>query len=167
MSQKPLKTSKSSMSHSSYFEASKSDFYAGGKKKRLAEWTTLKKTLWNLNLFSDKVLTWHLKCKQVVWQAGLRTKNSIPVFASCSKPSKSLNRNSENTTRSVSLPPSQSPFSTCANKLDFGRTMCTVPRQAECVWNTLAHAVLLSERQWGQDKLKMALICLLALQTDF
>lgn len=83
------------------------------------------------------------------------------MFASCSKPSKSLSRSRKNTTWSAKLPQSQSPFSTCANKFDFGRTMCTFPRQAECVWNTLVHAVLLSERQWGQDKLKMALICLL------
>lgn len=84
------------------------------------------------------------------------------MFVSCSKPSKSLNRSSKNTTRSARLPQSQSPFSTCANKFDFGRTMCTFPRQAACVWNTLVHAVLLSECQWGQDKLKMALICLCA-----
>lgn len=89
------------------------------------------------------------------------------MFASCSKPSKSLNRSSKNTTRSARLPQSQSPFSTCANKFDFGRTMCTFPRQAECVWNTLVHAVLLSERQWGQDKLKMALICLLCSRQSF
>lgn len=89
------------------------------------------------------------------------------MFASCWKPSKSLNRSSKNTTRSARLPQSQSPFSTCANKFDFGRTMCTFPRQAECVWNTLVHAVLLSERQWGQDKLKMALICLLCSRQGF
>lgn len=89
------------------------------------------------------------------------------MFSSCWKPSKSLNRGSKNTTRSARLPQSQSPFSTCANKFDFGRTMCTFPRQAECVWNTLVHAVLLSERQWGQDKLKMALICLLCSRQGF
>lgn len=89
------------------------------------------------------------------------------MFASCSKPSQSLSRSGKNTTWRGGLPWSQSPFSPCANKFDFGRTMCTFPRQAECVWNTLVHAVLLSERQWGQDKLKMALICLLCSRLGF
>lgn len=55
------------------------------------------------------------------------------MFASCSNPSKSLSRSRKNTTWSAKLPQSQSPLSTCANKFDFGRTMCTFPRQAECV----------------------------------
>lgn len=38
-------------------------------------------------------------------------------------------------------------------------------RQAASVWNTHARAALLSQRQRGQDKLKMALVCLLRLDT--
>lgn len=107
------------------------------------------------------------KRKQLLGKQGYKLKIQFKMFASCSEPSKSLSRSRKNTTWSAKLPQSQSPFSTCANKFDFGRTMCTFPRQAECVWNTLVHAVLLSERQWGQDKLKMTLICLLCSRQGF
>lgn len=69
------------------------------------------------------------------------------MFSSCSKPSKSLNRSSKNTTWSARLPQSQSPFSTCANKFDFGRTMCTSPdRQSVCEtrWSMLCYSASVS-----------------------
>lgn len=73
------------------------------------------------------------KSKQKVQHTAKLQEICTEMFTLPLKAFKTLNHSSMSIAQSAVLPQSQSPFSICANKFDFGRTMCTFPRQAKRV----------------------------------